>query len=104
MRVIRHPILPLDDAAELTIVFDGAEIPAKAGEPIAAALLAAGVRVMRTTPKRGFPRGIFCGIGRCTDCVMTVDGRPNVRTCVTPVRQGMKVQTQDGLGRWSEQA
>ena len=78
------------------------EIPAKQGEPIAAALLAAGVKIFRTTAKRGFPRGIFCGIGRCTDCVLTVDGRPNVRACVTPVRPGMNVQTQEGLGRWSE--
>ena len=51
---------------------------------------------------RGYPRGIFCGIGRCTDCVMTVDGQPNVRTCVTPVRAGMKVETQQGLGKWGE--
>lgn len=43
------------------------------------------------------PRGIFCAIGRCTDCVMIVDGQPNVRTCVTPLHAGMKVQTQYGV-------
>lgn len=104
MRVVKHPILPEDTKPEMTIFFDGEEIPAKAGEPIASALLASGVRVFRETAKKGYPRGIFCGIGRCTDCVMTVDGQPNVRTCVTPVRQGMKVETQKGLGRWSEEA
>ena len=72
--------------------------------PIAAALLASGVRVFRKTAKKGYPRGVFCGIGRCTDCVMTVDGKPNVRTCVTPVRAGMKVETHNGLGRWADEA
>ncbi|MHB8947330.1 MAG: (2Fe-2S)-binding protein, partial [Bacillota bacterium] len=50
-------------------------------------------------PRTG-PRGLFCAIGRCTDCVMTVDGVPNVRTCVTPVREGLRVETQRGLGEW----
>ncbi len=43
------------------------------------------------------PRGIFCAIGRCTDCVMVVNGKPNIRTCVTPLEEGMKVQTQYGV-------
>ena len=104
MRVTKHPILPDVDQPDITIYVDGKEIPAKSGEPIAAALLAAGIRVFRKTAKKGYPRGIFCGIGRCTDCVMTVDGKPNVRTCVTPVRAGMKVETQNGLGRWADEA
>ena len=104
MRVTKHPILPDVDQPDITITVGGREIPAKSGEPIAAALLASGVRVFRKTAKKGYPRGIFCGIGRCTDCVMTVDGKPNVRTCVTPVRAGMKVETQNGLGRWADEA
>jgi predicted molibdopterin-dependent oxidoreductase YjgC len=98
MRVSRHPILPDDTEPDCTIYYDGKPIPAKSGEPIAAALLAAGVRVFRETAKKRSPRGIFCGIGRCTDCVMIVNGEPNVRTCVTPASQGMKVQKQKGLG------
>ena len=74
------------------------------GEPIAAALLAGGIRVFRHTHKKGEPRGVFCGIGRCTDCMMTVDGVPNVRTCVTPAREGMVIETQRGLGRWGDSA
>ena len=101
-RVTLHPILPAADRPDVTITVDGREIPAKSGEPIAAALLASGVRVFRKTAKKGYPRGVFCGIGRCTDCVMTVDGKPNVRTCVTPVRAGMKVEPQQGLGKWGE--
>ncbi|MDI3538364.1 MAG: hypothetical protein PWQ41_576 [Bacillota bacterium] len=103
MRVEEHPILgPLPKTETVWIEVDGKKIPARAGEPIAAALLAAGIRVFRTTHRRGEPRGPFCAVGRCTDCVMTVDGVPNVRTCVTPVREGMKIETQRGLGRWPE--
>ncbi len=104
MRVKKHPILEEDTRVpDAIIIVDGKEIPAKEGEPIAAALLAAGIRKFRYTAKEGKPRGIFCGIGRCTDCTMTVDGQPNVRTCVTPVRNGMIVETQKGLGRWSDE-
>lgn len=103
MRVTRHPILG-DDCrkTDAIIVVDGKEVPAITGEPIAAALLAAGIRKFRVTPRFGSPRGLFCGIGRCTDCVMTVDGQPNVRTCVTPVKDGMIVETQQGLGKWAD--
>ena len=68
------------------------------GETIAATLLAHGVRAFRKTEKFREPRGIFCGIGQCTDCIMTVDGKANVRTCVTRVKPGMVVETQVGHG------
>jgi hypothetical protein len=68
------------------------------GEPIAIALKSNGVMVHRYTIKRNEPRGVFCAIGRCTDCIMVVDGIPNVRTCVEPLREGMVVQTQIGKG------
>jgi predicted molibdopterin-dependent oxidoreductase YjgC len=103
MRVERHPILgDLREREEITIYFDGKPLTARKDEPVAAALLAAGIRVFRTTKKRGESRGVFCAIGRCTDCMMTVDGVPNVRTCVTPVREGMDVRTQIGLGAWGK--
>jgi predicted molibdopterin-dependent oxidoreductase YjgC len=60
------------------------------------------MKQFRKTPKYGTPRGVFCAIGRCTDCIMTVDGTPNVRTCVTPVKDGMIVETQEGHGTWQE--
>ena len=80
---------------KVTIRIDGRDIEAQEGEPIAAALIAAGVKVFRYTRKNE-PRGIFCAVGRCTDCIMTVDGQPNVRTCITPVRDGMIIYTQKG--------
>ncbi|MCL4499411.1 MAG: (2Fe-2S)-binding protein [Chloroflexi bacterium] len=105
MRVERHPILgPLPEAETVEIDVDGRPFVARAGEPLAVALLNGGIRALRFTRKYGEPRGIFCALGRCTDCVMTVDGIPNVRTCVLPVRAGMHVETQHGLGEWRHHA
>jgi len=96
-----HPVLgPLQERPLVSITVDGREYQAREGEPVAAQLIANGIKVFRYTPKRGEPRSIFCAIGRCTDCIMTVDGVPNVRTCVTPVKAGMVIETQKGLGNW----
>ena len=103
-RIRSHPLLgPLPPASEIAFTFDDRPIVARAGEPIAAALLAAGVRVFRTMPRSGEARGGWCMVGRCTDCLVVVDGRPNVRACVTPVAPGIRVATQHGLGEDSEQ-
>lgn len=100
MRIEEHPILgSLKNRRSVKFEYDGREIEGKEGEPIAAALMAAGVRTFRYTKRFYQPRGIYCAIGRCTDCMMVVDGVPNVRTCVTPVRDGMKVETQLGYGK-----
>jgi aerobic-type carbon monoxide dehydrogenase small subunit (CoxS/CutS family) len=99
MRVVAHPILePLPSAALVTFRFDGRDVEGQEGEPIAVALLAAGTRVFRTMPRRGDPRGGYCMIGRCADCMVIVDGVPGIRSCVTPVRAGLDVRTQRGLG------
>jgi predicted molibdopterin-dependent oxidoreductase YjgC len=84
----------------LGILVDGAEVRAYEGEAIAAALFASGHRFTRWTVRTGEPRGYFCGMGVCQDCLVTVDGLPNVRACVTPVRDGMRVESQRGLGDW----
>ncbi len=97
-RITEHPILEIEARETFPIYVDGKELTARAGETVAATLLAHGVRVFRHTEKRHEPRGLFCGIGQCTDCIMEVDGRPNVKTCVTLARPGMVVRTQDGRG------
>ena len=95
MRVVRHPILGKSEPRrKVTLVVDGKPLEALEGEPIAAALMAMGIKVFRKTPKRKEPRGVFCAIGQCTDCIMTVDKVPNVRTCVTSVREGMEIWTE----------
>jgi hypothetical protein len=98
-RILDHSVLgPISDAPNVTISFDGVELAAKEGEPIAAALLAAGLRVFRTMPESESPRGGYCMVGRCSDCQVVVDGLAGVRSCMTPVRRGMAVQTQQGVG------
>jgi predicted molibdopterin-dependent oxidoreductase YjgC len=76
----------------VSIIVDGVPLPAYMGETIAGALLAAGRRAWRRT-SHGQPRGVFCGIGLCFDCLVTVNGTPNVRACLTPVAAGMVVET-----------
>jgi len=104
MRIEDHPILgKAPERRKVTIIVDGEPVEAQEGEPIAAALAAVSKRVLRYTSKRGEPRGFFCALGRCSDCLMTVNGVPQVRTCITPVEEGMRVDTQEGLGQWSEE-
>ncbi|MDI3534016.1 MAG: hypothetical protein PWQ82_381 [Thermosediminibacterales bacterium] len=102
MNRIKHHIIleDLKEAKKVKIIVDGEEMEAYEGEMIAAALLANGRKQFRYTKKHHSPRGIFCGIGRCTDCIMTVNGVPNVRTCITPVEDGMVIETQKGVGEW----
>ncbi|MCY3894903.1 MAG: (2Fe-2S)-binding protein [Chloroflexi bacterium] len=85
----------------ITVTLDGQPVTAYEGESVAAALWAAGIRTLRTTAKRGSPRGVFCGIGVCQDCLVTIDGRPSQRACRTVVRDGMAIATQPGYGEWS---
>ena len=80
----------------LTIDVDGQPVEAFAGETVAAVLLAMGRRSFWRTEKGNAPRGPFCGMGVCFDCLVTVDGVPNVRACMTPVRAGMAVDTVGG--------
>ncbi len=97
-RIEEHAVVnTASDTDTVEITVDGKKIPAKKGEPILAALLASGIRINRYTAKKHEPRGLFCGIGQCTDCVMIVNGRPNVRTCITPVESGMIIKTQNGI-------
>lgn len=79
---------------QIEIEVDGERLVAFEGETVAAALIASGRRTLRHTARHDAPRGIFCGMGVCFDCLMTVDGVPNTRTCMTLAAPGMKVQTQ----------
>ena len=76
------------------IEVEGERILAYEGETIATALLAAGKRICRKTTKKKEPRGIYCGVGVCFECIMIVDGKPNTRVCQTLAVPNCKVQTQ----------
>ena len=103
-RISNHPILGnLPEAGSVTIHVDGKPLRARAGDTVSSALLANGIRIHRYTRREHAPRGIFCGIGQCTDCMMVIDGQPNVRSCITRVTDGMRVETQQGSGHWGHE-
>jgi len=70
--------------------FEGRPVSALAGETVATALLAAGVRRLRDSPRDGRPRGMTCAIGVCQECVVVVDGR-TLPACQLPAREGLRV-------------
>lgn len=82
-----------------SITFDGRAVTALPGQSVAAVLWAAGILAWRTTRNGGRPRGAFCGIGQCYDCLATINGEPNRRACLVPARPGDAVTTQEGHGR-----
>jgi sarcosine oxidase, subunit alpha len=99
-RIEKHPILPDLPAAQIvTFDFEGRNLTGIEGEPIAAALAAAGIADLRISHRFREARGIFCGIGQCQECVMVVNGKANVRSCITPLEEGMIIRRQEGRGR-----
>jgi predicted molibdopterin-dependent oxidoreductase YjgC len=98
MRIVDHPVLSFKKGKPVKFIFDGNEFEGFEGEPIAAALHAAGVRVLGHSHKLGRPRGFYCAIGNCSSCLMVINGEPNVRICVEKLQEGMVVETQKGKG------
>ncbi len=94
LRIEKHPILEFKRGKKITFQFEGKQVVAYENESIAAALFASGVKVLSRSKRFNNPIGWFCGIGKCCSCMMRVDGIPNVRTCVVPVREGMQVERQ----------
>ncbi len=88
--------LPDDPRATVTIALDGEPLTARAGDTVAAAMLAAGVGHTRTTPVGDAPRLPYCMMGVCFDCLMEIDGVPNRQACLVRVRDGMTVRRQQG--------
>jgi len=80
-----------EDQIAFHIEVNGQLVPARQGQTIAAVLLSAGRRVWRRT-QRGDPRGLFCGMGVCFECLVTVDGMDGQRACMTLAEPGMQVQ------------
>ncbi|MFD1039629.1 (2Fe-2S)-binding protein [Virgibacillus byunsanensis] len=93
MRIYEHPILGPLDRRTITISFDGVDYPALEGESIAAALLANEIRILRYSEKQKKPRGIYCGIGHCYECRVTVDGKSGIRSCISQVTDKMRIKS-----------
>lgn len=85
------------DTVRLSV--DGREVTAVRGQTLAAALIAAGVPAWRRTRRSGAPRGVYCGIGVCFDCLLTVNGQPGIRACLALARDSDAVTTEEGTGQ-----
>jgi len=83
-------------ARSVEIVVDGRSIQAREGQPLAIALLEAGVRPFRRTPVSGEPREPVCLMGVCFECLVDVDEQRNVQSCMVEVRAGMRVDLPRG--------
>ena len=88
--------------AEITFAFDSVPIVGLEGDTVASALIANGILALGTSPISGDPYRGFCLVGRCAECLMTIDGQPGTMACATPLVAGMQVRTQQGRGNWDE--
>lgn len=88
-------VTPLENP--ITIELDGRPLPARAGEPVAASVIAHGELLFARSPKYHRPRGPFCMSGSCSQCLMRVDGVPNVPTCRVPAREGLRLERQNAV-------
>lgn len=97
MRIRAHPIVDFQKRKKLPFYFQKKRLIGEEGDTIASALHAAGVRTLTTSLTYESPRGFFCGIGKCSSCLMRVNGIPNVRTCIAPLKEGVFVEMQKKL-------
>src|SRR5690242_15889483 len=88
----------LAPSERIVFEFDGERLEGRRGETLAAALTAAGIRDLRST-RRGDPRGLFCGMGVCQECLVEVDGVSNQRACMTKLEQPVSVRRQGPLAK-----
>ncbi len=89
-----HPAQRIDRARSVTFTFAGRPFTGFAGDSVGSALHAAGVRILSRSFKYHRPRGLLCCRGHCPNCLVNVDGVPNVRACVEPLREGQRVEPQ----------
>ncbi|SES19260.1 (2Fe-2S)-binding protein [Psychrobacillus sp. OK032] len=93
-RIINHPVLDkIDETNVISFTFNNTELRGLKNESLAAALLANGIRTLRVHEESGTPRGIYCNIGHCFECRVTVDGQQGVRACLTPLKEGINVSS-----------
>ena len=101
MRIEEHPILgQFEKGPRIQFTYDGKAMEGFEGEPIAIALRSNGVMIHRYTSRRNEPRGMFCAIGRCTDCIMVVDGHPNILLTQTVQMLNIRVNPAYQTDRW----
>lgn len=97
-RIIEHPVLgKLPEQKKIKFQFNGETYEGYAEDTIASALLANGIRTLRNHEESGNPRGIYCNIGHCFECRVTVDNKTNIRACLTPIKDGMVIASGEQL-------
>ncbi len=89
-------MLSRSGSGEIRLWFEGRELRAQAHDTVAAALLSHGIQTTRATARSGVARGPYCMMGACFECLAVIDGRSGIQTCLTPVRDGMRVERQNG--------
>lgn len=91
-RIVDHPILgKLEEKKKITFIFNGKTYEGLEDDTIASALLSHGIRTLRNHEASGNPRGIYCNIGHCFECRVTVNNETNKRACLTPITDGMVI-------------
>ncbi len=99
LRIEKHPILNFEkERKKIHFTFNGHPAFGFEGDTIASALHALGVKKLSHSIELKRPRGFYCAIGNCSSCQMTVDGVPNVKTCITELKAGMEVKVQTNKG------
>ena len=98
MRIKEHPILQFEEKNKINFTYNGEAVFGYEGDTIASALHALGIRKLSQSLEHKRPRGFYCAIGNCASCNMIVNKAPNVRTCVTKLKEGMLVETQINKG------
>lgn len=88
--------LPDAASAPVVVTIDDVDCEVRAGDSVAAALFASGRRASRTSAVSGAPRGPFCMMGVCFDCLVVIDDVPNQQACMVTVAAGMRIRTQWG--------
>ena len=93
-RIVDHPVLgKLPDKTPVTFTFDGNIYEGFEGDTIASALLANGVRQLRVHEETGAPRAIYCNIGHCFECRVTVNQVQGIRACMTSIKENMVIES-----------
>ncbi|MHA6260178.1 (2Fe-2S)-binding protein [Sporosarcina sp. CAU 1771] len=93
-RIMDHPVLgTLKDLKQVTFSFDGKTYTGFEGDTIASALLANGIRQLRLHEETGAPRAIYCNIGHCFECRVTVNEVQGIRACMTPIKDNLSIES-----------
>ncbi len=100
-RINKHPVLDIPEGKDIPFFWNEKELKGRENEMISSALFANGIHVFGHHPKDNSPQGMFCANGQCSQCLVIADGLP-VKSCMTPLVEGMKIESVDGLSQVPE--